>query len=184
MGYYSASLIKTYHLLDALLNWSKTQQGLIKYNPESFLVYPKIKVVAELFEAQLNNKDQQLVIDVAPDIKLNTDIILFSQIIQNFVNNAIKYTHTGGSLTVKAEINNGEMQLCIIDTGIGIPKDKISTLFDLDSNFNRPGTENEKSTGMGLILTKEYAEIISGKLTVSSIEGKGSSFCLILPVYD
>ncbi len=177
-----ASSKKTYQLLEDLLNWGKAQQGLIKYTPETFLLYYKIKDVTDLFEAQLNNKAQQLVIDVSPELELNTDILLFSQIVQNLVNNAIKYTHHGGVVTVKVETSKNELKLCVIDTGIGIPANKISTLFDLDSDFNRPGTENEKSTGMGLILSKEYAELINAKLTISSTEGKGSSFCLTLPV--
>lgn len=175
---------KTYHLLEDLLSWGKAQRGLIKYNPESFLLYPKIKEVTDLLEAQLNNKGQQLVIDISPDLELNTDIMLFSQIVQNFVNNAIKYTHHGGVITVKAETGASEIKLCVTDTGIGIPAGKISTLFDLDSDFNRPGTENEQSTGMGLILSKEYAELINAKLSISSTEGVGSSFCLTLAVSD
>lgn len=171
---------KTYHLLEDLLDWGKAQQGLIKYKPEIFLLYPKIQVITDLFEAQLKNKQQQLTINVSPELTINTDIRLFSQIMQNFLNNAIKYTHKGGSITIEAETINGKIHLCVIDTGIGIPNDKISSLFDLDSEFNRPGTDKEQSTGMGLILSKEYAELMNAKLTVSSIEEKGSKFCLII----
>lgn len=176
---YSSSK-KTYHLLEDLLDWGKAQQGLIKYKPEIFLLYPKIQVITDLFEVQLKNKQQQLTINVSPELTINTDIRLFSQIMQNFLNNAIKYTHKGGSITIEAETINGKIHLCVIDTGIGIPNAKISSLFDLDSEFNRPGTDKEQSTGMGLILSKEYAELMNAKLTVSSIEEKGSKFCLII----
>jgi len=177
---YSSS-IKTHNLLEDLLSWGKAQRGLIKFNPEPFSLSTKIEEVVELFEAQLSNKKLQMNINVASDITLNTDVRLFSQIIQNFVNNAIKYTKHGGSITIKTDLLNKQVHLCVIDTGIGIPENKISSLFDLDSDFNRPGTNNEKSTGMGLILSKEYAELMNAKITVSSIEGEGSTFCLILP---
>lgn len=171
---------KTYHLLEDLLNWGKAQQGLIKYEPEIFQLYPRIQVITDLFEAQLKNKKQQLTINVSPEITINTDIRLFSQILQNFVDNAIKYTHKRGSITIEAETIKGKINLCVIDTGIGIPNEEISSLFNLDSDFNRPGTDNEKSSGMGLILSKEYAELMNAKLTVNSIEEKGSKFCLII----
>lgn len=180
---YSSS-VKTHDLLEDLLSWSKVQQGLIKCNTESFHLFTKIEEVGELFEAQLSNKNLKLNINVSADINLNTDIRLFSQIIQNFVNNAIKYTNHGGNITVNTELINNHIHLCVIDTGIGIPDDKVSSLFDLDSDFNRPGTDNEKSTGMGLILSKEYAELMNAKITVSSVVGKGSTFCLILSDTD
>lgn len=66
------------------------------------------------------------------------------------------------------------------DFGIGIPANKMRSLFELDSHFNRPGTQNEKSSGMGLILSKEYASIINAEISVTSEEGKGSRFCLIV----
>nr|MBC8147682.1 HAMP domain-containing histidine kinase [Bacteroidota bacterium] len=172
---------KTYLLLEDLLDWGKVQQGLIKCQNETFNVYPIITRVTDLLIAQINNKKQQLKIEIPTEMKLYNDPRLFSQIIQNFVNNAIKYSHQGGVITIKGEANKDETNIYVSDTGIGIPEDKILHLFDLDCNFNRPGTDNEKSSGMGLILCREYARLMGAKLSVNSIEEKGSVFCLIIP---
>jgi signal transduction histidine kinase len=172
---------KNYHLLEDMLNWGKAQQGLIKCKPESFLLLPTINEVAELFNAQIKNKKLELKIEIPPEAKLNTDQRLFAQIIQNLVDNAIKYTPHGGHVLINFKVVDGAKMLCLEDTGIGIPENKIASIFDLDSDFNRPGTDNEKSTGMGLILSKEYAHLLGATLTVQSKEGAGSTFCLLLP---
>jgi signal transduction histidine kinase len=75
-----------------------------------------------------------------------------------------------------------EIKISVIDSGIGIPKEKVSTIFDMNLGFRRPGTDGEKSTGMGLLLSKEYAKLIGASLTVSSAEGEGSSFVLTFPL--
>ncbi|MFK5856998.1 MAG: ATP-binding protein [Bacteroidota bacterium] len=173
---------KTYNLLEDILSWAKTQQGLIKSKPEIININTKIKETTDLLMAQIVAKDQQLTLDVPAKLEINSDELLFSHIIQNLVNNAIKFTPQNGSITVKSDTIDNQIHVCVIDDGIGIPKDKISKIFDMNSDFNRPGTAGEKSTGMGLLLTKEYAKIINAKLTVKSIEGKGSTFCLIVPI--
>jgi len=70
------------------------------------------------------------------------------------------------------------VKVCVHDTGIGIPAEVAANFFNLETNFNRPGTENEISTGMGLILCKEYADILDANLSVESSEKAGSTFCL------
>ena len=173
-----ASSEKTFQLLEELLSWGKAQQGLIKCIPEVFDVAPRVALVTDLFKAQLKEKEQVLKIDIPEGMKLNTDARLFAQIIQNLLNNAIKYTPHQGTIIISGKISGKEDRICVSDTGIGIPENKISQLFELDSNFNRPGTDNEKSSGMGLILSKEYADIIGAKLSVTSVEERGSTFCL------
>lgn len=175
-----SNTMKTYDLLDNLLKWGKVQQGLLKCKNEKFVVYPIVKKVTDLMGSQIIQKELDFKIKINPDLELNTDPRLFMQLIQNFVNNAMKYTNRGGSISVIAEKKADKIWICVSDSGIGIPKDKISSIFDLDSNFNRPGTDKEKSTGMGLILSKEYAQLMGAKLFVESEEGKGSKFCITI----
>jgi len=167
-----------YQLLEDLLNWGKAQQGHMVSKNEDFLVYPKIKHLTNLFQDQILNKKINISIEIPEQTRLRSDTRLFTQILQNFVNNAIKFTESGGDISIKLQTTKNEIQFCVEDSGIGIPEDKISTIFDLNSDFNRPGTNREKSTGMGLILSKEFASVIGGRLTVTSHEGKGSVFCL------
>ena len=84
-----------------------------------------------------------------------------------------------GIITIKGDTPDHHTRLCVSDTGIGIPTDKVPGIFALDADFNRPGTDSEKSSGMGLIMTKEYSDLMGAMLTVASEEGKGSTFCLV-----
>ena len=176
---YKTSL-QTYQLLEDLLDWGKTQQGLLISNPEKIVINDLILGVFEVFRIQLNKKNLTIEVDVPKDIVVFTDIKLIAQIIQNFIGNAIKYSHNGSKIIIKYSRAPKGHKICVIDQGIGIPVDKIDSLFNFDSNFNRPGTNKEKSTGMGLILCKEYANIIGAKIDVRSEVDKGSAFCLII----
>ncbi len=176
-----ASSEKTYHLLEELLSWGKAQQGLIKFLPETFDLLNRISYIIDFFRAQIEQKGLQIDLQIPEELPLHTDPRLFSQIVQNLVNNAIKYSYPGDTITIFVKQTPDRLCLCVQDTGMGIPKDKLATIFRLDSDFNRPGTNNEKSSGMGLILIKEYAEIIGGKLTAASENEQGSTFCLCLP---
>lgn len=172
--------VQTYQLLEDLLDWGKTQQGILIANPEKIVVYDLILGIVEIFRIQLDKKNLSIEVDIPKDVKVYTDIKLVAQIIQNFIGNAIKYSFNGSKITIKYSGTAKGDKICVIDQGIGIPADKIDLLFNLDSNFNRPGTNKEKSTGMGLILCKEYASIIDAKIDVRSEVDKGSAFCLII----
>jgi signal transduction histidine kinase len=152
---------------------------MIQCKKELFLVSPIISKIVDLFKVQISKKDLVVDIEIDSNLELKTDSRIFSQIIQNILNNAIKYTYHKGNIVIKAEIIHNEIYVSISDTGIGIPKDKIPTLFEIDSKFNRPGTDKELSTGMGLILIKEYSEILGARLSVDSIEERGSTFSII-----
>ena len=172
------SSLNNYHLLEDLLSWGKAQQGQIKAENSKFLVYPKMEQVIALFQDQINKKDLNIHIEIPDNLQLITDERIFIQIVQNLLNNAIKFTESGGAIRILLRTTKDEIQFCVEDSGIGIPEDKISDIFSLHANFNRPGTLREKSTGMGLILSKEFAQIIKAQLSATSIEGEGSVFCL------
>ena len=172
--------VQTYQLLEDLLDWGKAQQGLIIAEPENVDIAYLLQEVIEIFKIQSDKKDIRIELDTPAKSMVYTDAKLSSQIFQNFLGNAIKYSHPGTDISIKVKAKPKGYEICFIDKGIGIPHDKVDTLFNFDSNFNRPGTNNEKSTGMGLILCKEYASILGAKIDVKSEEGKGSSFCLTI----
>lgn len=172
---------RTYELLENLLNWGKSQQGLIKYNESEVSVDEVTTTIRYLFQGALEKKSITLETHTEPGMKLLTDERLLKQVIQNFTGNAIKYTHRGGKITIEAGRDSGRNYISVTDSGIGIPADKIDTLFDLNANFGRPGTEQEISTGMGLILCREYARIMNADLSVTSVAGQGSTFTIFFP---
>jgi len=168
-------------LLDNILNWGKTQQGLVNVDRKKVALYPVLKEIIGLFEVQIDAKKLQVEIVMSEkDLSLDTDSMLLSRVVQNLLSNAVKFTPKGGAIHIKVEELNQEIRLSVIDSGMGIPKDKVSTIFDVNLSYRRAGTEGEKSTGMGLLLSKEYTALLGASLHVSSVEGEGSSFTLTL----
>lgn len=174
------SSMQTYQLLEDLLDWGKTQQGLIKAEKSEFKIFNLLFEVKTIYSLALKKKEIDIHIDVSEDCMVNTDRKLCSQIMQNLLGNAIKYSHSGSKIILSAKQEEGITSICVKDEGIGIPNDKIEALFKLDCNYNRPGTHNEKSTGMGLLLCKEYANIMDAGFSVTSVVEEGSVFCLVI----
>ncbi len=168
----------TFGLLEELLNWGKSQQGLIVCQPSILSVLDVLNEIKSLYDNSLVKKSIHLRITIEPKMKINTDRRLLTQVIQNFVGNAIKYTTRGGNIEISGQSDGERDSIFVTDFGIGIPANKLSNLFDLDADFGRPGTEDESSTGMGLILCKEYARIMNASLEVHSEVGKGSTFSI------
>lgn len=170
----------TYQLLEDLLVWGKSQQGLIKKYEETFMASEIINTMKNLMQQNANVKSITLETNCQYDFQITTDKRLLSQIVQNFVSNAIKYTNRNGKVSIEAKKIDKDMIFTVIDSGIGIPEEILPKIFDLDVDFGRPGTESEKSTGMGLILCKEFANTIGAKLEATSEEGIGSKFSIAL----
>lgn len=107
---------------------------------------------------------------------------MFNGIIRNLITNAIKFTQNGGSILVSAgENSKNETEIHISDTGIGMSPEIIENLFNIAVDTGRRGTEGESSSGLGLVLCKEFSEKNNGRIEVTSREGKGSTFTVILP---
>ncbi len=173
-----ANARETFVLLENLLNWGRSQQGLIKPIVKQFLLKKSLEQIWHLFQSSFEQKRIKFELDISDDFNITTDERILLQILQNLINNAVKFTNREGQVTVSSIKTGKEIKVCVSDTGIGFPKGKIPHIFDLDFDFNRPGTMDEKSSGMGLILCKEYARIIDAELSVETEENKGSTFCL------
>ena len=102
-------------------------------------------------------------------------------IIRNLVSNAIKFTPVGKKITLTAYKNFGSIKVEIIDTGVGMSEEDLKKLFRIDVQFTTRGTMNEKGTGLGLIICKDFVEKNGGKIKVESTEGKGSCFSFTIP---
>jgi len=172
------SSVQTYRLLEDLLDWGKTQQGLISVSKSEFYLKELVDEIQNIFHLNLKEKRIQLEYHIPGNIQVYTDKKLLSQIIQNFVGNAIKFSYPDSKINLNALKEEQKIKICVTDYGIGIPKDKTEALFKLDKYFNRPGTQNEKSSGMGLILCKEYAKILDAEIIVESKVNSGSTFCV------
>jgi signal transduction histidine kinase len=115
------------------------------------------------------------------DLTITADRNMIKTILRNLISNAIKYTYKNGKVEVKAILKDSRAEISVSDNGIGMTKETMSKLFRIDANLFTPGTENEKGTGLGLLLCKEFVEKHGGKIWVESELGKGSVFSFSLP---
>lgn len=169
----------THNLLEELLQWSQLQQGLMKLAETTFSASELINELKLLFNNVISDKEIQLLVETDKELELTTDYQMLKQLLHNLLTNATKFTPRGGEIKIELLSEPGMASITVRDNGIGIPKEKQSGIFELDSDFGRPGTEGEKSSGMGLILCMDYAQLMGAKLALESEEGGGSAFTVI-----
>lgn len=175
-----SSANQTFFLLDNLLNWSRTQQGGITINKETLNLKEFVKKAINPYISNANQKNISVNNLINENIKVMADEHTTMTVIGNLFNNAIKYSYTGGTIDINASENKNDITISIQDHGIGMNQNKLTNLFKLSENESTPGTNNEKGTGLGLILCKDFVELNGGKLKVESIEGEGSRFSFSL----
>ncbi len=171
-----------YAILQNLLDWSRSQTGMIKINPE--MVNLRVLIIENIANLQLpaSNKSINLSSTSKKDIHLLADKNMINTVLRNLISNAIKFTPKGGKVIVSTKIGSEEVLISVKDTGIGISREKVATLFRIDSKHSDPGTENEQGTGLGLKLSKEFAEKLGGRIWVESAENEGSEFKFAIPL--
>jgi PAS domain S-box-containing protein len=185
-----AEIMKTeassiYYLLENLLEWSRLKRGVMVYNPVDFLLREKVTSGIELLKEPARLKGIKIEIDIPPDYVILGDVNMFDTIIRNLVSNALKFTNSGGNILITAHgSDNGFYEIEVRDSGIGIPPDLQRKLFRLSEKTNRTGTAGEPSSGLGLLLCKEFIDKHGGRIRVESIPGNGSSFIFTIPAFD
>lgn len=170
-----------HELLDNLLEWSKSQTGSIQFNPGPLNLKQEIEKNFSAINTYAANKNIRLISDVSPDLNIIADKHMLSTVIRNLLENAIKFTHVDGEVSVVAVKNDNETNIIVGDSGIGISQEDMSKLFRIDIKYSRPGTAKEKGTGLGLILCKEFVEKHGGKIRIESIVGKGTEIGFTIP---
>lgn len=171
-----------FSLLENLLEWSRMQRGIIEFKPESLPLLSNIIEGIGLIFDPARKKSIEINYSIPADLTVYADKHMFDTVIRNLVSNAIKFTPRGGKISVSATAtDDNSVEIRIKDTGIGMPPGMIEKLFKTGEKNNRPGTDGEPSTGLGLLLCKEFIGKNNGKLWAESEEGKGSSFCFTLP---
>lgn len=168
-------------LLQNLLEWSRVQTGRMVFSPENLKIDLLVHEALNLLNETATQKGIVISRNIPANLEARVDQSMFSTIIRNLVSNAIKFSYTGGEIEVELREVNNQVEVSVSDNGIGIQADQIENLFHIDKNQSKPGTQNEKGTGLGLILCKEFVEKHGGKLWVESEYGKGSKFRFTIP---
>ncbi|HNW50290.1 MAG TPA: ATP-binding protein [Prolixibacteraceae bacterium] len=184
---YSKSLYKTasstFNLLENLLEWSMLQRGITIFNPQPIYLNDFFNTSDEATLEIALKKNIKLVFPQNSSLTVWADQNMLRTIMRNLISNAIKFTQPGGTISVSTKKgNNSRVVFSIKDTGIGMSPEILNNLFRIDKNVSRPGTGGEPSSGLGLILCKEFVEKQGGDIWVESEEGKGSTFCFSIPL--
>lgn len=184
MDILSSSSDNLYKLLENLLEWSKIQRGKIEPQFSTFNVSQVVKMSVSLVEQQANAKSQKLINNVNPNISGYADFNIINTVLRNLLTNAIKFTPRGGKITIDSEEKDGKIIVSVSDTGIGMDDNTINKLFKIEEKIGMHGTDGEPSTGLGLVLCKEFMELNNGKIYLESKLGEGSTFFIEFPKSD
>jgi signal transduction histidine kinase len=168
-------------LLENLLEWSRMEQGLIPFEPTTMHLLPAVTECTSILQDAANNKSIKIQTIIDEKLNVFADQNLLQAVIRNILSNAVKFTPKGGVITIQGKEDDTNTTIAIKDSGIGMDSKILENLFRLDVKTNRKGTEDEASSGLGLILCKEFVEKHGGKIWVESEENMGSTFYFSFP---
>lgn len=171
----------TYNLLSNLLHWSRTKLGRIEIVKIEVDLFPIVDQNVKLLSPSAQNKEITIKNEIGIDAKIFADGSTIDIVIRNLITNAIKFTPRNGTITISLFLNDKVTQINIEDTGIGIKPEVLDNIFKESNAKSTLGTENEKGTGLGLIVCNELVLLNNGTISVESELNKGSKFTISLP---
>lgn len=171
----------SYTLVENLLLWASSQTGRTRYNPITLNIGQMIDNTIAKLEGPIDEKKLEIVFHLPTQISCYADPKALVQVLRNLLTNAIKFSYPKGKIVISALEKKFMIEMKISDQGVGISPGNLNKIFRMDSNYLAMGTAQEKGSGIGLLLCKEYVEKSGGKIWAHSEEGKGSSFFFTLP---
>jgi len=179
IGKQSSSVL---NILEDLLAWANCQQNNVIYSPKKQNLLLALQDNIELLEETAKQKKIEIINKISPDIIVNYDLNLISTVIRNLISNAIKFTPELGTISITAKKNDDNIEVSVIDTGVGISAERINNIFSNTSYETTFGTNAEKGSGLGLKLCKDFVKKHNGEIWVESKLNKGSHFIFTLPI--
>jgi len=176
------SLKNLFTLLENLLEWARSQTGSIDFAPAQFDLTAILNETNELLKVQAQKKNITIINASEGTLMVYAHRHSINTVVRNLVSNAIKFTPTGGEIILSAKQIDKLVRVSILDNGVGIGKEAVKKLFKVGTKHSTLGTEQEKGTGLGLMLCKDFVERNGGTIGVESIEAKGSKFYFTVPI--
>ncbi|MDH4226072.1 MAG: sensor histidine kinase, partial [Deltaproteobacteria bacterium] len=171
-----------YRMLENLLHWALSQMGKLEVHPESFEIAASLETELKVLSELAAKKDIWMHQDIPPGVRVLGDIQMINTVTRNLLTNAIKFTPAKGEITIYSREKEDMVEISIHDSGMGIPAEELASLFsDSRETLTRPGTANEKGTGIGLVMCKDLVEMNGGNIWAESLPGEGSTFTFSLP---
>ncbi len=181
-NYIQQSAQRIINLLQSLLIWTRTQSGNFNYTPHLVTIEELVSDAVKILTPNARIKRIELLTEIGKDTKAMLDYNMISTVIRNLVMNAIKFTGEGGTITIKANCRNNRLHVTVSDTGIGIEKKYLNQLFTLDKSISANILNDERGSGLGLIICNEFITFHNGKIWAESTPGKGSDFHFWIPL--
>lgn len=178
-----SSTEKTYILLENLLTWARSQTNTIYFKPVSTSIGDLITDTVNLLEPTIVSKNIKISYSFNDDLEVDIDRDMITTVVRNLIMNAIKYSYRNKAINIKVEKDAVFAKISISDQGVGIKPQRVQELFKINEKISEPGTENEKGTGLGLILCKEFVEKHKGEIGVVSQLDNGSTFWFTIPLF-
>ncbi|MCK9426599.1 MAG: PAS domain S-box protein [Ignavibacteriaceae bacterium] len=177
IGELNKSARNLYKLLQNLLDWAQLKKGSFDFTPAEFSLSATVSANIEQINKRAIQKGISIVNEVSENQKIFVDERMFNSVLGNLLSNAVKFTRNEGKVTIKSKtVGNGIVEIAVEDSGVGMSERTLNKLFKIDEKVGQKGTDGETSTGLGLLLCKEFVEKHGGKIWVESEEGKGSIF--------
>ncbi len=175
-----------YKLLENLLEWAKAQSGSIEFSPIECNLYYVISRNIDTIYQRAQQKGIKIINEMGNIPAIFADEKMFDSILRNLLSNAVKFTRSGGKVTVQSRFDDNKrmIEICIADNGVGIREEDAKKLFTIGEKVSTRGTEGEPSTGLGLLLCKEFVEKHGGEIWVKSVLNEGSKFYFTLPIAE
>lgn len=170
-----------YSLLENLLLWARSQNHQMLFAPRTTNLFNVTRDVILSLTSLGSIKNITMVNKVPPELKACADVNMLTAILRNLISNAIKFSNPGSEVEIEALLNGEAVEISVKDNGIGMNEEIKSSLFRTISNNTRAGTANEKGTGLGLMICKEFIDKHHGIIRLESEVGKGTKFTFSLP---
>jgi PAS domain S-box-containing protein len=173
---------ETFNLLENLLLWSRSQRNGIIINPSRVEIKKIVGKILKLYYSIAQRKDIEITVDIDSDLVGYFDYNTIETVIRNLLNNAVKFTPAGGHISLSAFQKGENVIIIITDTGIGISKDRLPTIFVMDDSLTVNHSKEDSGSGLGLILSHDFVQRNQGEISVKSKIGEGTTFTLSLPL--
>ena len=174
-----------FNLLNNLLEWAQMQKGAMSFQPKELSLSDLIAKNVQTIKNRSEQKEVAIINTVVGSFYAYADEKMINSVLLNLLSNAVKFTQRNGIVTIRAKkMENQMIEISIGDTGIGMPKSLVEILFKVDKKTGRKGTDGELSTGLGLLLCKEFVEKHGGQIWAESQGNIGSTFHFTIPLSD
>ena len=173
---------KLLKMVTELLDFQKVEQSAEQVRLQDIDLPMLLRLQMDKFALAAQEKHIQLCLETCPQQQIHSDVKMVDLILENLLSNAIKYTPQGGKVTLSASVEGKMALIHVCDTGIGIPKAEIKSIFKSFFRASNAVNSQEMGSGLGLMLTQKLVEKLGGKLSFVSEEGKGTAFCVKLPL--